>query len=188
MRVITGSARGRRLETPAGNAVRPTTEKVKESIFNIIQFQVPGSRVIDLFAGSGQLGIEALSRGAESALFLDTSPVSLNCVRRNLEHTGLGGKAEVRTVNSVSYLRTSRETFDVAFLDPPYGDNVLPDALGVLAPRMSDEGVIVCESAANQDLPETVGTFGLYREYRYGKIKLTVYRKQAGPEEEASAE
>ena len=107
MRVITGSARGRKLKTLEGTDLRPTTDKVKESMFNILQFCIEGRRVLDLFAGSGQLGIEALSRGAESATFVDASKNAVAVVKQNLQTVGLADNARVVCTDSISFLRTA---------------------------------------------------------------------------------
>ena len=120
MRVITGSARGRRLKTLDGESVRPTTDKVKESIFNIIQFDIEGAKVLDMFAGCGQLGIEALSRGAVFAVFTDISRQSIAVVEENLEHTNLRSLSKTVVTDSLSYLDRTLERYDIAFLDPPY--------------------------------------------------------------------
>ena len=180
MRVITGSARGRKLTTLEGLDVRPTTDKVKESLFNIVQFDVPDSRVLDLFAGSGQLGIEALSRGAASAVFVDSSARAIQVVGDNLEHTGLLDRASLKHMGAQQFLSGSAGPFDLAFLDPPYRKQILPQILPLLADKMSEDGVMVCETAAEETLPERAGNFALAREYRYGKIKLSVYRKREG--------
>lgn len=185
MRVITGTARGARLSAPEGLDVRPTTDKVKESVFNIVQFDVPNARVLDLFAGSGQMGIEALSRGARSCVFLDNSKQSLRFVIDNLKKTGFSEKSAVKQADSLAYLRTTGETFDLAFLDPPYHKQLVTTALPLLAPHMSPYGVAVCETALDEELPESAGQLKRYREYRYGKVKLTVYKV---PEEEECTE
>ena len=120
MRVITGTARGRRLVTREGEAVRPTTEKVKEAMFSMIQFRIEGRRALDLFAGSGQLGIEALSRGAREVVFVDSSADSAAVVRQNLETTRLAPAAKVYRTDFAAFLQRGGEPFDLAFLDPPY--------------------------------------------------------------------
>ncbi|MEE1293613.1 MAG: 16S rRNA (guanine(966)-N(2))-methyltransferase RsmD [Acutalibacteraceae bacterium] len=178
MRVISGTARGMRLTTLEGLDVRPTTDKVKESLFNIIQFDIEGRRVLDLFAGSGQLGIEALSRGAEHATFVDRSPKSVSVVRKNLEHTKLVPLATVRQEESNTFLLKTRDTFDLAFLDPPYGRGLIDAVLPELVEHMSDYGIIVCETSRDESLPETVGDFYAAKTYRYGKIQLTLYRRK----------
>ena len=182
MRVITGSARGRRLITLEGSDVRPTTDKVKEALFSIVQFELEGRRVLDLFAGSGQLGIEALSRGADSCVFVDSSKKAVEVVKQNLAATGLARRASVLHGDALRYLQTCRDRFDVAFLDPPYGTGTLQKALAVLPPLMRPSGVIVCEAPKGEALPETAGGFSLWRTYHYGKVSLAVYRPQ---EEEA---
>ena len=116
MRVITGSCRGKRLVTPEGLDTRPTTDKVKEGIFNAIQFDIEGRRVLDLFAGSGQMGIEALSRGAKSAVFVDNFGRSLECIRKNLENTKLTDLAQVVNADFELYLTRTADVFDIVFL------------------------------------------------------------------------
>ena len=178
MRVITGSAKGRVLETlPGDDIVRPTTDRVKEAMFSIIQFEIEGRRVLDLFAGSGQLGIEALSRGAAYAVFVDKTADSVNCVKRNLIKTGLKMNASVIQADSLTFLKTTKETFDIALLDPPYSTGVLQQAVVLAAEKMSDGGVIICEHPKGEEMPEKAGEFSLYREYKYGKTALSVYRK-----------
>lgn len=184
MRVITGTARGRRLATlPGTDTVRPTSEKVKEAIFSAIQFDIEGRRVLDLFAGSGQLGIEALSRGAESAVFTDISPASLEVVNKNLAATGLQSKAEVVKSDYSSFLARSKKTFDIAFLDPPYKSGVLLDALGKVAALMSDYGTVFCEHPSESRLPEYVCGFKVSRVYKYGSVSVTMYKKEVSADE-----
>lgn len=175
MRVITGSARGRRLRTLDGESVRPTTDKVKESIFNIVQFEIEGRRVIDLFSGSGQLGIEALSRGALSCVFVDNARQSINITEENLETTGFRNLAKTVLSDSLSYLDRTFETYDIAFLDPPYNAGIMEQALERLVPHMAGGSTIVCETSSDEVLPETIGDFSSKR-YKYGKTALTVYR------------
>lgn len=178
MRVITGEARGRRLITLEGEDVRPTTDKVKEGMFNIIQFDLPEANVLDLFAGSGQLGIEAISRGAKHCSFVDASKRSIDVVRENLKACGFEKRASTFSGDSISYISLSREIFDVVFLDPPYRKGIIDKVLPILADKMSDGGVIVCETSFEEKLPESAGDFSIAREYKYGKIKLTTYRKK----------
>lgn len=182
MRVITGKARGRVLETLPGEDVRPTTDRVKEAMFSIVQFELEGRRILDLFAGSGQLGIEALSRGAAYATFVDSSKESIACVKSNLLKTGLKTDSSVVQADSITFIRTSKETYDVAFLDPPYGKGLLQTALPLVALKMSDGGVIVCEHPKGEEMPAEAGDFELFREYKYGKTALSVYRKKEDDE------
>lgn len=176
MRVITGTARGKRLITREGEAVRPTSEKVKEALYSVIQFQIEGRRVLDLFAGSGQLGIEALSRGAREAVFVDSSRESVNVVLKNLENCGLEENAQVEQMDCTLYLAKKNEPFDLAFLDPPYRIGILQRALPMVAKQMNTGGIIVCENPADEEMPGSAGDFTRTRSYRYGKIVLTLYR------------
>ena len=179
MRVITGSARGRALETLKGDdIVRPTTDKVKEAVFSAIQFEIEGRDFVDVFAGSGQMGIEALSRGARSALFLDSSKKAAAVIERNLKVTNLQPFAAVVTANSLAYLRTTDRTFDIAFLDPPYNKGILQEALPIIAQRMKKTGVIICESALNDEILQKYYKFTLDRERTYGKIKVSTYHHE----------
>ena len=181
MRVITGTARGRKLKDIPGLDTRPTTDKVKESIFNIIQFDVEGRRVLDLFAGTGQLGIEALSRGAERCVFVDANRECVKVIRENLEHTGLAGVSRVQQGDSVSFLTSCREKFGLAFLDPPYASDLLERALFKMAEIdiMAENGIIICESALDKILPQLPAPYEKGREYHYGRIKLTLYHRGA---------
>lgn len=176
MRVITGSARGRKLITLDGESVRPTTDKVKEAMFSIIQFDIEGSRVLDMFCGCGQLGIEALSRGAEFAVFTDISRDSVSVTQKNIENTGLKSLSKVVLSDSCEYLNRTSETFDIAFLDPPYRAGIMTNALEHVKPHMANGGIIVCETSAEEVLPQETEGF-ISKHYKYGKIALTVYRK-----------
>lgn len=178
MRVITGSARGRRLKELEGLETRPTTGKVKEALFSVIQFDIEGRRVLDLFAGTGQLGIEALSRGAECAMFVERRRDALQVIRENLEACGMTDKARVVNGDAMSYLK-SGEKFDLIFLDPPYASGLLEQALEEIVrfDICRRHGIIVAESAADKTLPALAGPYALHREYQYGKIKLTVYHR-----------
>lgn len=177
MRVITGEARGRKLVTLDGEDVRPTTDRVKEGMFNIIQFDLEGANVIDLFAGSGQLGIEALSRGAKHCTFVDSANRSVDVVKQNLKTVGFEKRASVFCGDSKMYITLSKDKFDIALLDPPYNKNIIDSVLPSVAEKMTDYGVIICETALDETLPQSAGDFSIHREYRYGKIKLTAYRK-----------
>ena len=177
MRVITGSARGRSLQTLPGDATRPTAEKVKEAVFSAIQFDVEGRRVLDLFAGSGQLGIEALSRGAASAVFVDASRQAAEVVRANLQATGLTHNAVVLCRKAMEYVSCCPEQFDIVFLDPPYGLDLLPQLLPLLPRLLSPAAVVICEHAYGQSLPSSFGDFVAGNTRKYGKIGVTMYRK-----------
>ena len=184
MRVITGTARGRRLSELKGTETRPTTDKVKESVFNCIQFDVEDARVLDLFAGTGQLGIEALSRGAQSAVFVDKRTEAAKLVRDNLALCGFSDRAQVVCGDAMGYLSSLRTKFDIIFLDPPYEAELLERSLAhiagfdILAPR----GIIVAESPLDKALPALGAPYGVYREYRYGRIKVTIYHREGEKE------
>lgn len=179
MRVITGSARGRVLETlKGGDIVRPTTDKVKEAVFSSIQFEIEGRTFLDAFAGSGQMGIEALSRGAGKAVFIDASRKAAAVIERNLTVTNLKQFASVITADTLSYLRNCMEEFDIAFLDPPYNTGILQETLPIIAQRMKKTGVIICESALNDKILQKYYKFTLDRERTYGKIKVSTYRHE----------
>ncbi len=175
MRVITGLARGKKLITLEGQDVRPTSDRVKESIFSIIHFDVEGSAVLDLFSGSGQLGIEALSRGASSATFVDQSPKSIEITKENLASTGLMPKARVTNMNAIDFLKTTKNTFDIALLDPPYNKGTIAEVLPFLEKKMNDNGIILCEHEEKLELPSETEKFVLKKAYSYGRIALSLY-------------
>ena len=178
MRVITGSARGRKLKTPENYDIRPTTDNVKEALFNIIQFDIEGRRVLDLFAGTGQLGIEALSRGAKSCVFIDESREAVKIVKENLKACGLS--APVLQENALNYLRRG-ERFDLIFVDPPYDAGLYEPVLNTLnsVDNLSDGGIIICEARRETELPELPAPYRKGKEYRYGKVKICIYTKES---------
>lgn len=179
MRVITGSARGRKLKEPAGMDIRPTTDMVKETVFNIIQFDIEGRRVLDLFAGTGQIGIEALSRGAGHVTFVDSSNEALKIVRENLKITGFADRATVICGNALGFLK-SCEKFDIIYIDPPYQENLYESVLSSikLFDILKDNGIIICESTYGTPMPELFEPYKKEKERRYGKIGITIYRKE----------
>ncbi|MGI5978406.1 MAG: 16S rRNA (guanine(966)-N(2))-methyltransferase RsmD [Oscillospiraceae bacterium] len=178
MRVITGTARGRKLREPKNMDIRPTTDKVKESLFSIIQFDIEGRCVLDLFAGTGQLGIEALSRGAKSVTFVDQSNEAIAIVRENLEHCGFS--ATVVRDDSIAFLERAGK-FDLIFLDPPYDGGLMDAALRKIIKFdiLADGGIIICETASETSLKALDAPYFIGREYKYGKVKLTVCGKKA---------
>ena len=179
MRVISGTARGRRLREPADYNIRPTTDKVKESIFNIIQFEIEGRRVLDLFAGTGQLGIEALSRGAESCVFVDESGAAIKIIGENVKACGFEKQAQVMRSDALSVLPRLGK-FDVILLDPPYDTELLSKVLAKIIEIdiLKVNGIILCESRAEAVLPEAEAPYVVRKEYKYGKIKLTLYTRE----------
>ena len=179
MRVITGSARGVALKTPDGMTTRPTSDRVKEALFSIIQFDVPGARVLDLFGGTGQLGIEALSRGAKSAVFVDAGEPACRLIRENLKRTRLEANAQVVRADYMEYLKRCRETFDIVFLDPPYAEVFLENALKKLTEIdiLETGAIIVAERPVGKELPWDFPGFTRSKDYKYGNTLLTLYRK-----------
>lgn len=178
MRVISGVAKGKKLKTLEGVSVRPTTDKIKESIFNIVQFDLCNSTFLDLFSGSGQIGIEALSRGAQKTFFVDKDRHAISVIKENLKSTNLLEKAQIINSDAVSFLKKTDETFDIAFLDPPYKTGVLQKALEYIGRVMSDNGIIICENPIDEALPNNLpGSFMIAKVYKYGNIKIMVFRK-----------
>lgn len=175
MRVITGTARGKRLSTLEGMDVRPTSDRVKEAIFSIIHFDIAGSTVLDLFSGSGQLGIESLSRGAKYVTFVDKSRNSVEVTKQNLMDTGLMSNARVTTMDAVDFLNGTKSEFDIALLDPPYNKGILMEVLPLLEKKMTDNGIVLCEHETTLDLPKEIGKLTFKKLYKYGKISLSLY-------------
>ncbi len=176
MRVITGTARGRRLETLEGEDVRPTTDRIKEAVFSIIQFETEGRTFLDLFAGSGQMGIEAISRGAKEAYFVDSSKKSIATVKHNLAATRFELQSKTLQMDYRSFLAMNSQEFDIAFLDPPYRTGMLQDALELVAETMRDTGIVIAENPLDEEISQNYGNFVLDRQYRYGKIRISTFR------------
>ena len=179
MRVITGTARGRKLITLEGEEItRPTAQSTKEALFSSIQFELEGKRVLDLFAGCGQLGIEALSRGAVFCTFVEKNRQAYKIVEQNIKSCNMEDMSSLVLSDAVSFL-SRKGTYDIAFLDPPYNRGLIDECLKLLSPHMSEDGVIICETAKEEKLPSRAGDFSISRERKYGKTKLTYYRKDA---------
>ena len=178
MRVIAGSAKGRKLKTLEGLDVRPTTDKVKEAIFSAIQFDLPGAVVLDLFAGSGQLGIEALSRGAAECVFIDRRPDAVRLIQENLALCGFTDRARVKSGDALAYLK-SGEKFDLIFLDPPYETELLETAIAHIARHdlLNVHGMMIAEHPVDKVLPALSAPYRMGRTYRYGKIAVTIYHR-----------
>ena len=176
MRVIAGTARGKNLQAlPGEDITRPTINRVKEAMFSSVQFLVPGARVLDLFAGSGQLGIEALSRGAKSCLFVDRSAEALAIVKANCKTAGVDRQSDIRQGEAENFLANIRGPFDLApLIKAPHG--VLA-VLPLLAAKMAPGGVVLCETEREADLPEQAGALTLVKQYNYGKIKVSRYER-----------
>ena len=175
MRVITGTARGRKLQAPDGMDTRPTTDLVKEAVFSVIHFIVPCANVLDLFAGSGQMGIEALSRGANKAVFLDSSRKALDVIKQNLQNTGFVKQAKVLSGDAESFLTNAVEKYDIIFLDPPYNQGYPEKLLPLLGKPLSENGVILYEHDRKEELPEETDDLILKKRYRYGRTMISSY-------------
>ena len=179
MRVISGKARGVNLKTPEGVLTRPTIDRVKEALFSIINFDIPASNVLDLFGGTGQLGIEALSRGAKSAVFVDQREDACKLIKENLRRTKLEQDAKVVRMDYMDYLKRCREKFDIIFLDPPYAEVFLENALKCITEIdiLQSGGIIVAERPLGKELPWDFEGYTRSKDYKYGKVLLTIYRK-----------
>ena len=179
MRVIAGTARGVRLRTlPGTDVTRPTVDRVKEGMFSALQFLLPGARVLDLFAGSGQLGIEALSRGAASCVFIDENRAAVRIVQDNLRAAGLSARASVHCAGAQGYLAAAGEQFDILLLDPPYRHGTIEALLPQLEQVMAPGAVALCESEREAKLPERAGALVLKKQYRYGTVLVSRYEKE----------
>lgn len=179
MRVIAGIARGRTLAAPKGSETRPTADRVKENLFNILQPVVSGARVLDLFAGSGAIGIEALSRGAREVVFVEQSSAATAVIRENLRITQLYDRATVLPVSAeraIQRITRDGSVFDIIYMDPPYAGNALYDALCCLAQTrlLASDGVLAAELPARTEPPEAEG-FTLFDRRIYGCAQLAFY-------------
>ena len=186
MRIITGKARGIKLATLEGDATRPTSERAKQAIFSMIQFQIEGRRVLDLFAGSGQLGLEAVSQGAAHAVLVDQSKEAIKIITKNAQNTKLAENCTIICAEFAEFARQSRgrEGFDIVFIDPPYAMKAVPAAVEALmqARLIKPHTMLICESAEPQPLgTETaIGLqFDVIKEAKYGKAYVTIYTPKA---------
>lgn len=185
MRVISGKARGVVLKTPDGMLTRPTADRVKEALFSIIQFDLPGAKVLDLFGGTGQLGIEAISRGAKEAVFVDAREEACRLIRENLKRAKMEQEGKVVRADYLEYLKRCRETFDIILLDPPYAEVFLENSLKMIAEIdiLRSGGIMVTERPIEKELPWEFPGFVRSRDYKYGKTLLTLYRRAQQAEE-----
>ena len=179
MRVITGKARGVQLKTPDGLTTRPTADRVKEALFSIIQFDIPGAKVLDLFGGTGQLGIEALSRGAISATFVDAGEPACRLIKENLKRTRLEADGKVVRSDYMEFLGRCREQYNIIFLDPPYAEVFLENAIKRITEIdiLQSDGIIIAERPLGKELPWEFDGYTRSKDYKYGKVLLTIYRK-----------
>jgi len=178
VRVIAGLAKGHNLVTPEGINTRPTTDKVKGSLFSMLMGSIAGANVLDLFAGSGALGIEALSRGAEKCVFVDMSDDAVKCVKANLEHTKLSEAAEIRKSDGISFLKGCNEKFDLVFLDPPYHKGLAEEALMLISEKniLKKGGFVSVETDDGELDKAELGTLKCVKNKKYGRISLKIYQ------------
>lgn len=181
MRVITGKARGVVLKTPDGMATRPTADRVKEALFSIIQFDIPGANVLDLFGGTGQLGVEALSRGAKSAVFVDEREDACQLIKENLKRTKMENLGKVIRSDYKAFIKNTGEKFDIILLDPPYAEIFLENSLKMITEIdiLQSGGIIVTERPFGKELPWSFEGYTRSKDYKYGKTLLTLYRKES---------
>ena len=184
MRVVSGSARGCKLQPVPGMNTRPTTDRVKENVFNLIQDHIREARVLDLFAGTGQLGIEALSRGAKRCDFVEHDKTAYNIVYKNTQTARVADRAALHCAEADRFLsQAAKQGYDLIFLDPPYGGETLENALLQIETFdiLSENGIIICESAVGDRFAHG---FEIVRERRYGATMITVLRRQGGGTDE----
>ena len=181
MRVIAGTAKGTILKTPDGMATRPTSDRVKEAMFSIIQFDLPGAKVLDLFGGTGQLGIEALSRGAKTAVFVDAADSACKLIQQNLKKANMDGVSRVIRSDYLSFLKKCKDKFDIILLDPPYVEVFLENSLNLITEIdiLQTNGIMVAERPVEKELLLDFPGFIRSRDYKYGNTLLTVYRKES---------
>lgn len=188
MRIITGSARGTKLLTLEGLNTRPTAERTKEAVFSILQYDIEGRKVLDLFSGSGQMALEALSRGAESAVMLDKARDAINIITKNAEKTRLADRCKIICSDSFDYLRRNRgEKFDLVFIDPPYAKRMVEETLEVLLENdnLKPTSLVVCESA-EQDVftkEDLRARFDIYKSGKYGIAYVNIFTPKGGNEQ-----
>ncbi|MEG2769677.1 MAG: 16S rRNA (guanine(966)-N(2))-methyltransferase RsmD [Oscillospiraceae bacterium] len=175
MRVISGSARGTKLETLEGDDTRPTIDRVKEGICSAVQFILPQASILDLFAGSGQMGIEALSRGAKNAVFVDDNRAAVDIIIENLKKVKLFPQSKVLNMSAEQYLTASSDKFDIVFMDPPYNNNTVNKILPNLFTRLNENAVVFCETELTAELPQSLGNLEKQKTYKYGKVLVTKY-------------
>jgi len=183
MRVISGTARGRKLKEPSGFDIRPTSDMVKESVFNIIQFDIEGRRVLDLFAGTGQLGIEAQSRGAKSVVFVDSKPDAVKLIRGNLLRCGFSDEAQIYTGDAIKFLEgPASGKFNIIFIDPPYDSSLASETIQKIIKfdKLDTNGIIICEMSAGSPSPAVTRPYLLQKEYTYGSVKIARYTRENG--------
>ena len=180
MRVVAGAAKGIQLKTPDGMLTRPTADRVKEAMFSIIQFDLPGAKVLDLFGGTGQLGIEALSRGAQSATFVDAREEACRLIKENLKRARMEQSGRVVRSDYRDYLNRCQEKYDIIILDPPYIEDFIENSLNLISEIdiLQTNGIIVTERPLDKEIPSAVAGFCRSKDYKYGKTLVAIYRRE----------
>ncbi len=178
MRVISGYARGLKLDSVESDKVRPTTDRVKEALFSILQFEIQGKSFLDLFGGTGQIGIEAISRGAKEVVIVDDSIESLKTIKSNISKLKIKGNIKCIKSDALKFLDDTSYMFDIAFLDPPYKSEVLNKDLLKISSKMNSSGIIITETPIEDAVLEKANEFILCKRYKYGKIMLNIYKNE----------
>ena len=179
MRVVAGRAKGIALKTPTGMLTRPTADRVKEAMFSVIQFDLPGARILDLFGGTGQLGIEGISRGAKSATFVDMNDAACKLIKENLKRARMENEGVVIKSDYLSYLKRCKESYDIIILDPPYAEEFLENSLKMITEIdiLQSGGIIVTERPFGKDLLLDFPGYTKSKDYKYGNTVLALFRK-----------
>lgn len=179
MRVIAGVARGTKLSAlPGEDVTRPTVDRVKEAMFSSVQFLLPGAKVLDLFGGSGQLGIEAVSRGAEYADIVDQNAAAIRVITENCRATGLAAKCHIHSCEASSFLAACGQSYDIILMDPPYRHDTVAKLLPMVDKVTAPGGVIICETELEAKLPAETEGLLMKKQHHYGKILVTKYEKK----------
>lgn len=179
MRVIAGTARGTKLQAlPGEDVTRPTVDRVKEAMFSSVQFLLPGAKVLDLFGGSGQLGIEAVSRGALSATIVDRSDAAIRVIAANCRAANLAAQCDVRRSEADAFLAGCGVQYDLVLMDPPYHNGTVQRLLPLVDKITAPGGVVICETEREAVLPEREGELVMKKQHKYGKILVTKYEKE----------
>lgn len=185
MRVIGGIAKKRHLKSPGKLPVRPTADRVKESLFNILGSRIPGSIFADLFAGIGGVGIEALSRGANKVVFIEKKPIVARILKENINLTGLSEGAEIIVQDveiAIKLMKNRKNMFDIIFFDPPYRQGLAIKTLNTLSkyPILHNDGIAIAEVGADEEVPKNIVGFTLFRREKYGDTMLVFYKPEKG--------
>ena len=177
MRIISGDLKGRRLNTPRDNSIRPTTDKVKEAIFNMVMPHIEDAMVIDLFSGTGNLGLEAISRGAKHCTFGDKARESLQLTKENIKYCQVEDQTTLISGDFERILERISEKADIIFLDPPYKEGLVESCLEKISELdlLSEEGVLVIEHGKREILADSIGLFVKIKEKRYGTILVSLF-------------